>query len=178
MYNWILTKPKIKVAWLQRTEKCRLRFNMINDFLAKVCQWLWSQPKIPTFQKNVFFNFMLNCYTDKQTLWNKGTKNHPVCYVCDIEFENMEHLLGWCVKLKPELRKFGYEQISDILDEPMEDHKVEIVWIILSCSWTESREDTFFELNWMYNKYLCDFKVDAIVFLMYDFVKEFERSNL
>ena len=152
VYNWILTNPKNEVAWLQRTENCRLRFNMSNEFLAKVCHWLCSRPKIQTVQKYVFFKVMLNCYPGKQTLWNKGTKNHPVCYVCDNEFENMEHLFGFSVKLNSELKKCGIEQISDVLDEPIEDHKVEIVWIILSGSWTENMEDTFFKMKWLYNK--------------------------
>ena len=121
-------------SWKKRIEKSCTKFNLNPTEFSKVSPWLWRQPRLTSFEKNLFYRLLFNCLPDKDVLWNRNLKPDPLCAFCMYEFENCTHLFESCSTIKPFLEILQIKQLSDIFKNPSVV-KTKAVSIVLFDSW-------------------------------------------
>lgn len=77
---------------------------------------IWKHKQLTPLDKNVLFLFFLNSYLDKPTKWIKNFVEHPMCYLCQTEFETMQHLFFDCEDSEKFKIKFNFDCLEDILN--------------------------------------------------------------
>ena len=100
-----------------------------------------------TSEKNTAFKLLYNCITDRDVLWNKGQQLHPLCYLCESEFESLSHLFENCEVVAPRQEKIGLKSLCQILTKPFSVEKIKSLVTILFGTFTENKEKTVFHLD-------------------------------
>ena len=147
LYNWLLTRHHSDEEWSKRIERSCTKFGIPPNNYAKISKWLWKQKNINTFQKNLFYKMVFNCFPDKELLWDKGQKRHPLCFLCESSFETWDHLFGHCSTIKTTLSEIGIHNLWDIAKLPLKEIKVKAVSIIVIGSWRENADETILRLR-------------------------------
>ena len=141
----------LKIVGKKRIEKSCTKFNLNPTEFSKVSPWLWRQPRLTSFEKNLFYRLLFNCLPDKDVLWNRNLKPDPLCVFCMYEFENCTHLFESCSTMKPFLEKLQIKQLSHIFNNPSVV-KMKAVSIVLSDSWrSNNAECTTYRLKKLTN---------------------------
>ena len=89
---------------------------------------------------------LYNNFRDRELLWKIGIKEHPLCYLCEQEFENYEHLFGNCSKINSDLAKCGISSLKDLFKYRSVE-KAKAVALVVLGSWLEEPDSTCHKLK-------------------------------
>ena len=147
VYTWCCQNNHHSADWEKRMTKSKGLFGVEGEQIKKCLDWLWKQKCLTAAQKNIFFKFVYNCYKDKDLMWDKGLKPHPICFLCN-EFENISHLFEQCEGTRRFLHVIGVNTMHDILLD-FTVLKVKVCVCILYGSWNEESSATVFQLQFL-----------------------------
>ena len=132
--------------WKHRIRKSCERFGITKEDLCRGNKWIWKQNELTAFEKNTYFRVLYNNFRDRELLWKIGIKDHPLCYLCEHEFENYEHIFGNCSKIKNDLAKCGIGNLKDLFKYRSVKKAKAVAHVVLG-SWLEEADSTCHKLK-------------------------------
>ena len=142
-----------KTAWNNRIQKSLEKFSLSSHHLFAFNKWLWKQDVITALEKNTMFKLLYNCIPDRDVLWDKGLKRHPLCFLCEMEYENIPHLFNACNVAQSHLIRTDAATLGKIFDKPYSLLKTKTVATILFGTYTEDKDKTLFHLDRLFQTF-------------------------
>ena len=99
-YIYFVQQSVISISCLPRITKSAFYQNVPTSILENFLRKIWKNQKLQTFEKKFLFLFNMNCYMDKQEKWLKQLTPHPLCFLCDSEFETWNDLFNCAITLQ------------------------------------------------------------------------------
>ena len=94
---WFLIAAKFPVSIVhERLRKSSLEYGCSSTELIRFSERLWLNKNLFAFEKNALYRLAFKSIRDKQSKWNDGLEESPVCAFCDKEFETTKHILLEC----------------------------------------------------------------------------------
>ena len=142
-----------KNAWNNRIQKSLEKYSINSNNLFAFNKWLWKQDAITTLEKNSIFKLLYNCIPDRDVLWDKGLKRHPLCFLCEMEYENIPHLFNACDVAQPYLIRADAGTLGKKFEKLFTLLKTKTVSTILFGTYTEDKDKALFHLNRLYQTF-------------------------
>ena len=150
LYRFCRESSNKETWWHMRISTSCQKFKFTPNQFLSCSKPIWRDKNLTAFEKNTIYKLLFNCIRDKDVLWNKGLKAHPICYLCDVNFENLEHLLGGCTINQKYLQPCGIKSIEDVFQNPTTTTFKTVVTIV-DGAWEDDAEKCLWKLETLLN---------------------------
>ena len=150
LYRFCWESSNKETLWDMRISTSCQKFKLTPNQFLSCSKPIWRDKKLTAFEKNTIYKLLFNCIRNKDVLWNKGVKAHPICYPCDVKFENLEHLLGGCTITQKYLQPCGIKSIEDVFQKPTTTTFKTVVTIVAG-AWEDDAEKCLWKLETLLN---------------------------